>query len=70
MGMNKMLALGETHEAGGRTTFKPERIRLILKWPVPQNATDVRSFFGTVQTTRKWVKGYADLSRLLQPPDR
>lgn len=46
--------------------MKPERIQKILEWPTPQDVTGVRSFLGTVITTRKWVKGFAEHAHPLQ----
>lgn len=62
----RVQALGEDHEIGGRVSLKPSRIEKIIDWPVPQTQTEVRSFLGTVQTTRRWVKGFAEIARPLQ----
>lgn len=66
IGLKKMLALGEVHEAGGKISIKPERIRLIMEWPIPSTPTDIRSFLGTVITTRAGVKGFAEIARPMQ----
>lgn len=65
IGMDKLVALGEMHEVGGKMTVRPERVRRILEWPVPGCQGDVRSFLGTVATTRRWVKNFGEISRPL-----
>lgn len=65
LGMDKILALGEMHMAGGLVAPKPERVRKILDWPVPQTATEVREFTGTVLSARPWMKNYTEICRPL-----
>lgn len=72
LGFNKLqlfctsvVALGESHQIGGRVYLKEERIAIILKWPIPQDKTGVKAFLGTVGTTRRWVKSFAELARPL-----
>ena len=65
IGMTKIFALGEEHEIGGRVRLKPDKIEKILTWPVPQDQTAVRAFLGTIQSTRRWVLGFTELTRPL-----
>ena len=51
IGMTKIFALGEKHEIGGRVRLKPDKIKKIFTWPVPQDQTAVRAFLGTIQST-------------------
>ncbi|CAG2215910.1 unnamed protein product [Mytilus edulis] len=43
----------------------PEKIEAVQKWPVPRNAKEIKSFLGLCSYYRKFVKGFADLSRPL-----
>lgn len=65
IGMAKIIALGEVHEVGGRINIKPDRVKLLLGWPLPTETTDIRSFLGTAATTRRWVKNYSEVGRPL-----
>lgn len=65
IGVHEMLALGEIHRVGGTVAIKPERVKKILEWPVPQNQTDVRGFLGTAIMARQWIRNYAELARPL-----
>ncbi|KAI0994842.1 hypothetical protein K3495_g13340 [Podosphaera aphanis] len=59
------VALGVTHKAGGKLVTKTERCEKIRKFPVPENATDVRKFIGAIGITRNWVKNFAEIKRPL-----
>ena len=37
----------------------------ISKWPVPADATGVREFLGAIGITRRWIKNFTELVRLL-----
>ena len=63
--MTKIFAFGEEHEIGERVKLKPDKIGKIFTWPVPQDQTAVRAFFGTIQSTRQWVLGFTELTRFL-----
>lgn len=65
IGMDQIVALGETHLAGGRIAPKPDRVRTLLDWPQPQNQTEVRALLGTALTIRPWIKNYAEIARPL-----
>lgn len=65
IGVSQISALGELHEVGGKISIKPERVKTILEWPIPADASGVRSFLGVVATTRRWVKNYSEMARPL-----
>ncbi len=65
IGSDKVVALGVLHQIGGRLDLKPDRVRVIAEWPTPQNASDIRSFNGTIASARRWVKNFADIGRPL-----
>lgn len=60
--MTKIFALEEKHEIGRRVKLKPDKIEKILTWLVPQDQTAVRAFFGTIQSTRRWIFGFTKLT--------
>lgn len=41
----------------------PEKVTSIINWPTPKSATEVRSFLGLAGYYRKFVKGFASLSK-------
>ena len=43
---------------GGQLKIDPTKIDLIIKWPRPQNVTEVRSFVGAVQYWRKFISHF------------
>lgn len=49
IGMTKIFALRKEYEIGGRVKLKPDRIKKILNWPIPQDQTAVRAFLDTIQ---------------------
>ena len=63
--MTKIFALGEEHEIGRKIRLKSDKIEKILTWPVPQDQTVLRAFFGIIQSTRHWVLGFTKLTRPL-----
>ena len=42
-----------------------KKIAAILKWPQPQNITQVRSFLGFCNYYRKFIRGYAQVAKPL-----
>ncbi|POS82123.1 hypothetical protein EPUL_005556, partial [Erysiphe pulchra] len=59
--MNEIVALGTLHKKGGIVCVIPERRDKIKIWPTPSNATDVRSFLGAINMTRRCVKNFAEI---------
>ena len=47
-------------EAG--VTVSPEKVKAIVEWPTPENATDVRSFLGTAGYYRRFVRDFASVA--------
>lgn len=66
IGMHEIKVLGQVHRVGGAMNIKKESIEKIRKWPTPQSISEVRGFMGTIQPTRKWVKGFGEIARPLQ----
>ena len=59
-----LLYLGHiVSEDGIRTD--PEKIKVILQWPVPLTVTDVRSFLGLTNYYWRFLKGYTKIARPL-----
>ena len=49
---------------GGQLKIDPTKVEVIVKWPRPQNVTEVRSFLGAVQYWRKFIANFYLLLRL------
>ena len=64
--MDKILALREMYEAGGRRIIKPKRVKAIINWPVPNNVTDIRAFLSTVESARQYIKNFSEMQRPLR----
>ena len=47
---------------GGHLKIDPAKIDPIVKWPRPQNVTEVRSFLGAVQYWRKLISHFSLIS--------
>ena len=63
--MDRIVALGIVHKAGGVLQVKPDRSEKIRKFPVPREPTDIRKFTGAVGITRRWIKNFSELCRPL-----
>ena len=55
---NSLLYLGYI-VGGGHLKLYPDKIDVILKWPRPQNVTEVRSFLGAVMYWRKFIAQFS-----------
>ena len=40
-------------------------VNKVARWPVPSDQSGVRAFLGTIGMTRRWVKNFAEVARLL-----
>jgi hypothetical protein len=39
----------------------PDKVRVIVNWPIPKNKTELKSFLGTLQYCARFCKNYGDL---------
>jgi hypothetical protein len=44
---------------GGELKIDPSKVEAIMKWPKPNNVTEVRSFLGVVQYWRKFIANFS-----------
>jgi len=63
-GIAKVEYLGYLISSSGVET-DPKKIEAIANWPEPQNQKDVRSFLGLTGYYRRFIRGYATISRAL-----
>ena len=63
--VRKVTALGVDHIIGGKIQVIPDRVKVILEWPIPLCPTDIRAFLGTVGITKRWVKNFSEMARPL-----
>lgn len=61
---NKMEYLGHVI-SGERVGTDPSKATAVLDWPQPKTIKDLRGFLGLTDYYRKFVKGYAQLSKPL-----
>lgn len=43
----------------------PSKIEAIKDWPIPCNVKDLRSFLGIISYYRRFIKGFADIAKVL-----
>lgn len=54
------------HIVGGRELkIDPSKVEVIVKWPKPKSATEVRSFLGATQYWRKFIANFSLIADLL-----
>jgi len=63
-GISKVEYLSHSISGTGVQT-DPKKIEVINQWPQPKFQKDVRSFLGLAQYYKRFIKGYAALSRPL-----
>jgi hypothetical protein len=60
----KVLIVGQMCTPEGRLPDE-EKVKKVLKWPLPKTASQVRGFLGLCGTVRIWIKGYSQMNRKL-----
>jgi transposase InsO family protein len=60
----EVLIVGQRCTPEGRLPDE-DKVKKILDWPLPENATQVRGFLGLCGTVRIWIAGYSLLNRKL-----
>ena len=46
-------------------SLDPEKIRAIEDWPVPKDATDVRSFMGITGYYQRFIEGFSRIANTI-----
>ena len=46
-----------------RVAVDPAKVKAILKWPQPKNVTEIRSFLGLAGYYRRFVEGFAKITK-------
>ena len=64
--MEKVEYLGHFVYAN-RVETDPAKIKVVKEWPEPQNIKQLRGFLGLAGYYRKFIRGYANISRPLTP---
>jgi len=57
----KVVVLGHVVTREGIST-DPEKVRIIKEWPIPANATQLKSFLGTAGYYRQFIPNYAQIA--------
>lgn len=65
-GVKSVKFLGHIISAKG-FEIDPIRIQDVINFPIPRNASEVRSFLGLCGYNRKFIKGFADICKPLTP---
>jgi hypothetical protein len=48
--------------SGAELKINPTKMKVIMKWPIPINFTEVRSFFGATQYLWKFIASFSVVS--------
>ena len=56
--------LGHNVSAQGIST-DPNKVSAVAEWPIPRNAKEIQSFIGLISYYRKFINGFAEVSRCL-----
>ena len=40
----------------------PEKIKVLLEWPIPTNVKELQSFLGTINFNRRFIKGFLGIT--------
>jgi hypothetical protein len=43
----------------------PSKVEAIKNWTIPSNVKDLRSFMGIISYYRRFIKGFADIAKVL-----
>ncbi len=47
---------------GGELKIDPSKVVVIVNWPKPKSATEVRSFLGATQYWRKFISNFSSIA--------
>ena len=64
LGVDKVACLGHVISAAG-VSVDEEKISAITSWPSPKNLKELRGFLGLTGYYQRFVKDYAQLTRIL-----
>lgn len=57
--------LGHVVTAENEVKMNPEKIKVIQAWPLPKNETELRGFLGTIGYYRRFIEGFAKITKPL-----
>jgi hypothetical protein len=60
-GKTSLIYLGHI-VGGGELKSDPSKVKVILEWTKPNNATEVRSFLGANQYWRKFIANFSSIA--------
>ena len=61
IGMTTVQYLGHVFSAGGMSP-DPKKVQVVLDWPTPTSATEVRQFLGLVSYYRRYIQHFANIA--------
>ena len=62
--MHEVAFLGHLVSGAG-VPADPAKVKAVMDWPSPRNVHDLRCFLGLTNYFRKFIQGYASMSRCL-----